>query len=332
MAKNFKQKKILNLARRVIDTEVSSIINARKFLGNNFVEAIRILMLCTGKVIVTGVGKSGIIGRKISATLASTGTPSTFLHPADAVHGDLGMVCKNDVVIAISNSGETEEIIRILPSLKKIGVPVISITSDSESSLGLQSTVVISTGSINEADPFSLVPTSSTTTALVLGDAIAITLLSVKGFQKEDYAFYHPGGNLGRRLMLRVRDVMQTGNNVPIVSLNSSMKEVVKEINEKNLGFNLVVDSEKRVSGIITDGDLRRLLAKNAEIFKLKAFQCMTKNPVGIEEDKLAVQALALMEEKEITCLVITDNKKRLKGIVHLHDVLGKRQFSQELS
>ncbi|MCM8765019.1 MAG: KpsF/GutQ family sugar-phosphate isomerase [Candidatus Omnitrophica bacterium] len=331
MNKKINEKRILKHAKRVIDIEVENILNARKHLGSEFIKAIEILISCRGKVIVTGVGKSGIIGRKISATFASTGTPSTFLHPGDAVHGDLGMVSKNDVVVAISNSGETDEIVRIIPVLKKIGVPIISITSGPESSLGMQSTVVLSTGQIREADPFSLIPSSSTTTALVLGDAIAIVLLSVKGFQKEDYAFFHPGGNLGRRLMLKVKDVMQTGNKIPVVSYDSPMEKVISEINKKNLGFTLIVNSENKIAGIITDGDLRRLLAKKKNIFNLKAYECMTPNPLSIGEEKLAVQALAIMEEKEITCLVIRDKNNRAKGIVHLHDVLGKRHFSQEM-
>lgn len=331
MAKKFSETRILREARRVIDIELENIVNVRKYLGSEFVKAIRILACCKGKVIVTGIGKSGIIGRKISATLASTGTPSSFLHPGEAIHGDLGMVSRNDIVLAISNSGETDEIVRIVPSLKKIGVPIISITSEPKSSLGLQSTVVLCTGPIKEADPFSLIPSSSTTAALVVGDAIAITLLTIKGFQKQDYAFYHPGGNLGRRLMLRVRDVMQTGSKIPVVDCDSPMEKVIAEINRKNLGFTLVIDKKKKVVGIITDGDLRRLLAKKKNIFGLKAYQCMTHNPLGVEEDKLAVQALAIMEEKEITCLVIRGKDGRAKGIVHLHDVLGKRNFSQEL-
>ncbi|MCM8821670.1 MAG: KpsF/GutQ family sugar-phosphate isomerase [Candidatus Omnitrophica bacterium] len=331
MERKFSEKRILQQAKKVIDIEVGNIQNVRNHLGNEFVKAIRMLNSCKGKVIVTGIGKSGIIGRKISATFASTGTPSTFLHPGDAVHGDLGMVSADDVVVAISNSGETDEIIRIVPVLKKIGVPIISITSGPESSLGMQSTVVLSTGPIREADPFSLIPSSSTTTALVLGDAIAIVLLSIKGFQKEDYAFYHPGGNLGRRLMLRVKDVMQTGNKIPVVDYDSPMEKVISEINKKNLGFTLIVDQENRIAGIITDGDIRRLLARKKNIFDLKAYECMTPDPLSIGEEKLAVQALAIMEEKEITCLVIRDKNNRAKGIVHLHDVLGKRNFSQEV-
>ena len=325
------KKRIISEAKRVIDAEISNLVSASKCLGNGFFKAIELLALCKGKVIVTGIGKSGIIGRKISTTLASTGTPSTFLHPGEAVHGDLGMVSKTDIVLVLSNSGETEEILRIIPSLKRIGVSIISITSSQKSSLGLQSTVVLDTGPMCEADPFSLVPTSSTTTALVLGDALAITLLTIKGFQKEDYAFYHPGGSLGKRLMLKVRDVMQTKNKIPTVYQNSSMEDVISEINRKNIGFTLVLDKKSRVVGIITDGDLRRLLADKKDVYSIKAEECMTKNPLGISEDNLAVQALATMEEKEITCLVIRDKYGRAKGIVHLHDVLGKRQFAYEL-
>ncbi len=325
------KKRIISEARRVIDTEISNLLGARKCLGSGFVRAIELLSSCKGKVIVTGIGKSGIIGRKISTTLASTGTPSTFLHPGEAIHGDLGMVSKTDIVIAISNSGETEEILRIIPSLKKIGVPIISITSSPDSSLGLQSSIVLETGPMCEADPFSLIPTSSTTTALVLGDALAITLLTIKGFQKEDYAFYHPGGNLGRRLMLKVKDVMQTGSRIPSVYEDSRMEDAILEINRKNLGFTLVLDKKSKVVGIITDGDLRRMLARKKDIYSMKAKDCMTRNPLGITEDNLAVSALALMEEKEITCLVARDRFGRTKGIVHLHDVLGKRQFSHEI-
>ncbi|HPP67022.1 MAG TPA: KpsF/GutQ family sugar-phosphate isomerase [bacterium] len=326
------QERILTEARRVINTEIKNLEGTKRCLGPEFVKAVELFASCKGKVIVTGIGKSGIIGRKISTTLASTGTPSTFLHPGEAIHGDLGMVSKPDVVLVISNSGETEEILRIIPSLKKIGVSIISITSNTESSLALQSSVVLNTGPICEADPFSLIPTSSTTTALVLGDALAITLLTIKGFQKQDYAFYHPGGNLGRRLMLKVRDVMETGDKIPLVYGDTSMERVISEINRKNLGFTLVIDKKLRVKGIITDGDLRRLLAqKKKDIYAMQAKQCMTENPLSISKDKLAVQALAIMEEKEITCLVVKDSRGRAEGIVHLHDVLGKRQFIQEL-
>jgi len=325
------KKKILKYAKKIIGIECKNLEKVKNKLDNSFVKAIELILKCKGKVVVTGIGKSGIIGRKISATFASTGTPSIFLHPGEAIHGDLGVVSNKDVVLAISNSGETEEILKIIPSIKKIGAKIISLTSSKNSSLSLYSDETIVMGEIEEADPFGLIPSSSTTCSLVVGDAIACTLLLLKGFQKKDFAFYHPGGNLGKRLMLKVKDVMQTGKKIPMVSINNSLLDAIKEINEKNLGFTLVVDEKKKLKGIITDGDLRRLVAKNPDISKFTIYDCMTKNPKTIEEDKLAVQALAIMEELEITCLVILDNKKIPKGIVHLHDLLGKKEFKVEI-
>ncbi|RKY32615.1 MAG: hypothetical protein DRP67_00580 [Candidatus Omnitrophota bacterium] len=324
------KEKILEQAKRIIETEYENLKKIRENLDYNFVSAVELILNCKGKVVVTGIGKSGIIGRKISATLASIGIPSTFLHPGEALHGDLGIVTENDVVIAISNSGETEEILRIIPSIKKIGASIISITSSKNSTLAYRSDVTISTGEIVEADIFGIIPSSSTTCQLVIGDALALTLLSLKGVQKKDFAFYHPGGSLGRRLMLKVADVMQTGERIPCVSDNATLIDVVKEINSKNLGFTLVVDKEGKLKGIITDGDLRRLLAKKPDITKASIYDCMTPNPKTVEEDKLAVHALQIMESLEITCLVVVDEEKRPKGIVHLHDLLGKKEFKVE--
>ncbi len=324
------KEKILNIARKIIDIECRNIEKMRNVLNDDFVQAIELILNMKGKLIITGIGKSGIIGRKISATISSIGIPSTFLHPGEAVHGDLGMVTNKDILIAISNSGETEEIIRIIPIVKKIGTKIITITSSKNSTLGLYSDVTIETGKIEEADPFGIIPSSSTTCTLVLGDAIALTLMAIKGIQKEDFALYHPGGSLGKRLMLKVKQFMQTGENIPKVNINSTLIDAIKEINNKNLGFTLVVDDEGKLKGIITDGDLRRYLLKQPDITKGSIIECMTKNPKTIEEDRLAVQAIAMMEKLEITCLIIVDEENKPKGIVHLHDLLGKKEFGVE--
>ncbi len=324
------REKIIEEAKRIIETEYKNLEKVKENLDHNFASAVELILNCRGKVVITGMGKSGIIGRKISATLASIGIPSTFLHPGEAIHGDLGMVSANDIVIAISNRGETEEILRIIPSIKKIGAQIISITSSRDSSLAYKSDITISTGEIVEADIFGLIPSSSTTCQLVIGDALALTLLSLKGFQKKDFAFYHPGGTLGRRLMLKVSDVMQTGDKIPSVSDTATLPEVVREINRKNLGFTLVVDKDGKLKGIVTDGDLRRLLERKPDITKASIYECMTPNPKTVEEDKLAAHALQIMENLEITCLVVLDEERKPKGIVHLHDLLGKKEFRFE--
>lgn len=324
------KEKLIELAKKIIDIECKNIEKVKNNLNKSFVEAIECIYNMKGKVIITGMGKSGIIGRKISATLSSIGIPSIFLHPGEAVHGDLGTVTKQDILFIISNSGETEEIIRIVPIIKKIGAKIITITSSKNSTIGLYSDIIIETGEIEEADSFGIIPSSSTTCALVLGDAIALTIMAIKGVQKEDFAFYHPGGNLGKRLMLKVRDFMQTGDKIPKVNINDSLKNAIKEINDKNLGFTLVVDNDGKLKGIITDGDIRRFLLKQSDIGKGKIEECMTKNPKTIEEDRLAVQAIAIMEKLEITCLIIVDEDNKPKGIVHLHDLLGKKEFGIE--
>ena len=322
---------IIKQAKNIVDIEIKNLEKLKNYLDRNFISAVKMIYGCKGKIVITGMGKSGTIGKKISTTFASTGTPSIFLHPGEAIHGDLGVVCSNDVVIAVSNSGETPELLRILPSLRKIGAKIISLTSGEKSSLSLQSDVVLNTGPVEEADPFGIIPSSSATVALVFGDVLAFTLLTLKGFQKEDYAFYHPGGNLGKRLLLRVKDVMQTGLKIPKVYENDSLAEAIKEINKKNMGFTLVEDKKGKLLGIITDGDIRRLLTKTSDISDKKAFECMVANPKEIEEDKLAVQAMAIMEKYEITCLVIKEKNGKVKGFVHLHDLLGKKEFSPEL-
>lgn len=325
-----KKEGLLNYAKDVIDTECRNLRNMRDHLGKEFAEALDIIYHCKGKVILTGMGKSGIICRKIAGTFSSLGIPSVFLHPGDAVHGDLGTISKNDTVLVISNSGETEEILRILPSIKKIGAAIVSLTCSKDSSLGRYCDVAIETGEIEEADVFGMIPSSSTTCALVLGDAMALSLMRKKGLKKQDFAFFHPAGNLGKRLMLKVKDVMHTGKDVPAVSADAKITEIVKEITKKNLGFTLVNDEKGRVAGIITDGDIRRILHKKGDISKLKAPEYMTKQPKAINGERLAVEALSIMEKSEITSLVILNKHKKAVGVVHLHDLLGKKEFKFE--
>jgi len=324
------KKEIIESGKKVIEIECENLNRVKENLGESFAKAVEKFKDCKGKVIVTGMGKSGIIGRKIVGTLASIGIPSIFLHPGEAVHGDLGVVSKNDIVLLISNSGETDELIRIVPSIKKIGAEIISITATKNSTLGQYSDIVIETGEIKEADTFGIIPSSSTTAALVIGDALALTLMNIKNVQKQDFAFFHPGGNLGRRLMLRVKDIMQTGNNIPIVSEDAPLIEGIKEINRKNLGFTLAVDRNRKLKGIITDGDIRRLIAREENLENLKVKDVMTKNPKTIDEESLAVKAMEIMEKYEITCLAILDENKKPKGIIHLHDLLGKKEFRIE--
>jgi len=324
------KKEIIEFGKRIIEIECKNLERVKENLGDSFAEAVETLKSVEGKVVITGMGKSGIIGRKIVGTLASIGISSIFLHPGDAVHGDLGVVSKNDVVLLISNSGETDELIRIVPSIKKIGAKIISITATKKSTLGQYSDIVIETGEITEADNFGIIPSSSTTTALVIGDALSLTIMNIKNVKKQDFAFFHPAGNLGKRLMLRVKDIMQTGENIPIVDENRTLIDGIKEINRKNLGFTLAINKNNCLTGIITDGDIRRLLAKDIDITKLKIKEVMIKNPKTIDEDMLAVKAMEIMEKYEITALPIVDENKKIKGVVHLHDLLGKKDFGIE--
>lgn len=271
----------------------------------------------------TGMGKSGIIARKIAATMASTGTPSFFLHPAEGVHGDLGMITKGDVVVAISNSGKTREVLEVIPVVKRLGLKLIAMTGNLESELAKRADVVLDISVEREACPLGLAPTASTTAALVMGDALAMALLKRKGFRKEDFAFVHPAGSLGKRLLLRVEDLMHVGGEIPIVKPETPMKDVVLEISTKRLGMTTVVDDEGRLIGVITDGDLRRLIERMGKaMFDAKAKDVMTKNPKTIRKDALAVKALGEMERYSITSLVVVDNKNKVEGVIHLHDLL----------
>ncbi|RJQ22232.1 MAG: KpsF/GutQ family sugar-phosphate isomerase [Nitrospiraceae bacterium] len=314
---------IINQAKNILKIESEAVSALIDRIDKNFIHAIEILHSCESKVVVTGMGKSGIIGRKIAATLASTGTPAFFLNPAEGGHGDVGVVSKGDVVLAISNSGGTEEIIRILPTLKRMDIRIIAMTGNLQSALAKASDVVLDVSVKEEACPMGLAPTASTTATLAMGDALAITLLDKKGFTEEDFAFFHPGGNLGRRLLLTVEDLMHTGRAIPSVHADTLMKDAIMEISSKRLGITAVTDDGRKLSGVITDGDLRRGLEKWGEgFFSLRTGDVMTHRPKTITGNMLAAKAVAIMEKYSITVLMVTDEEGNIKGVIHLHDLL----------
>jgi arabinose-5-phosphate isomerase len=315
---------ILQRAKDVLNIEAKGIVSLVDRLDDVFLRAVELLHGCCGKVVVTGMGKSGLIGRKIAATLSSTGTPAFFLHAGDAVHGDLGMVMKGDVVLAVSNSGETEEILKLLPHFKLNGLKVVVMTGKPDSTLGKAGDAVIDVGVNEEACPLGLAPTASTTASLAMGDALAVVLLEKKGFKEEDFAVRHPGGILGRKLLLRVEDLMHRGNEIPLVNEETPMKDALFEITSKRLGVTGVVDSKGMLIGVITDGDLRRgLESKGEEFFRLKAKDLMTRNPKTIASDSLAAEAVDVMEQRPITSLFVLANGSRKPiGVIHLHDLV----------
>lgn len=310
----------LSLARKVLQTEAAAVLALVNRVDDKFARAVELIRHCKGRVIVTGMGKSGIVCRKIAATLASTGTPAFFLHPAEAVHGDLGVIQADDVVIAMSYSGETEELTRVLETLKRLGAPMIALTGDVQSTLAQAADVALDCSVSEEACPMNLVPTASTTAALAMGDALAMTVLVEKGFKPEDFASLHPAGKLGKRLM-RVDQLMAAGDELPVVQLHTSMKDVIYEMSRKKLGMTSVVEKDGRLAGIITDGDLRRKMGANASIMDLTAKDVMTLNPVAIQHSTLAAEALAMMEQRKITSIVVIDADRRVAGVVHLHDL-----------
>jgi arabinose-5-phosphate isomerase len=321
----------LALARKVLETEAAAILALVDRLDDRFEQAVRMLLDCRGRAIVTGMGKSGIVCRKIAATLSSTGTPAFFLHPADAPHGDFGVLQANDVVIAVSNSGETDELLRLLETIKRVGAQVIAITGDVSSSLAQAADVVLDCAVSEEACPMNLVPTASTTAAFALGDALAMTLLVAKGFREEDFANLHPGGKLGKRLM-RVERLMHGGEQRPMVQLHTPMADVMAEMSRKGFGMTCVVDAGDRLAGIITDGDLRRQMmaaqkGDGRSILELMASDVMTRNPVTINRATLAVEALRRMEERKITSIVVVGPGQLVEGVVHLHDLWRTQLF-----
>jgi len=310
------------LAERVLRIEAEAILGLIAKLDERFERAVELLRACAGRVIVTGMGKSGLIGRKIAATLASTGTPAYFLHPAEGVHGDLGMVARGDVVLALSNSGETDEVLAILPPLKRLGVPILLLTGNPTSSLARQWEVVLDFSVREEACPMNLAPTSSTTAALAAGDALALALLELRGLRPEDYAALHPRGSLGWRALFRVADLMLTGDAVPVVPENAPLREVIVEMTRKRKGMTTVIDGAGRLVGVITDGDLRRLHLTGKSIDDLSAGEVTSREPKTIRADDLAAKALEVMETWQITSLVIVDPGRRPVGLIHMHDIL----------
>ncbi|MBI5750476.1 MAG: KpsF/GutQ family sugar-phosphate isomerase [Nitrospinae bacterium] len=313
---------IIEQAKRVLMIESKAIEALVDRIGEDFVQAVELIYKCSGRVVVTGMGKSGIIGKKIASTLASVGTPALFLHPADGIHGDLGMVTKDDVIICLSNSGETEELLKLLPVIKRFNIKLIAITGNTKSTLARSGDVVLDVSVDEEACPWDIVPTASTTATLAMGDALCIALLDKRGFKKEDFAIFHPGGSLGKSLLLTVNDLMHKGDTIPIVREDAILKDVIYEISSKKMGVTAVVDGKMVLKGIVTDGDLRRLLEKRRDIFEITAAEIMSKNPKTIDKDELAAKALQIMEQYSITSLLIVDGKNSPTGIVHLHDLL----------
>ena len=313
-------------ARQVLKTEADAILGLIDRLDGGFESAVQLLFECRGRVIVTGMGKSGIICRKIAATLSSTGTSAYFLHPAEAIHGDLGAIREEDVVLALSHSGETEELVRLIESIRRIGARLIAMTGTSDSTLGRAADVTLDCGIAEEACPMNLVPTASTTAALALGDALAMTLLVRKGFREEDFASLHPGGKLGRRLM-RVEHVMHSGSAAPIVKTTTPMPDVFHEMSDKRLGMTCVVDGQGRLVGIFTDGDLRRLMLASSDVLALTAGDVMKTNPRTIRREMLAVEALKIMETHKITSVVVAADGGEVEGVVHLHDLWRTQMF-----
>jgi arabinose-5-phosphate isomerase len=315
-----------DVARQVLETEANAIRNLMENLPEEFDRAVELIVGCAGRVVFTGLGKSGIICRKISATMRSTGTPALFMHPAEAIHGDLGMVTERDLVVAVSNSGTTEEILDLLAVLRRIGVSLIAISSNPESPLAEAADLHLDVGVRREACPMNLAPTASTTASLALGDALAMAVSVKKGFKEEDFARLHPGGKLGKRF-LKVGDLMHTGDEVPRVAEDTAMKDVIYEMSRKGLGMTTVQDEAGRLLGVITDGDLRRLMERDPDPLVRNAGEVMHRGGVCIEAEELATAALKLLEERRITSLMVCDGDAPLKGVLHLHDLWGVGLF-----
>ncbi len=315
---------MIETAKRVLKIEAEAVLALADRLDDSFTRAVEMILAGQGRVVITGMGKSGLICQKIAATLASTGTPAFFLHPAEGIHGDLGMLMKGDIVIAVSNSGTTEEIVRILPVIKRMGLPLIAMTGSRTSPLARAGDVFLDISIREEACPLGLAPTASTTVTLALGDALAVALLEERGFKEEDFALFHPGGALGRRLLLRVEDLMHTGDAIPLVQMNTPLKEALFEITSKKLGITGVLDDAGILVGVFTDGDLRRAIEKGFEVFNRPIGEVMSRNPKRILHSNLAAKALQRIEEHTITSLFVfeTDESQVPIGIIHLHDLL----------
>ncbi len=315
-------RKLRELGLAVLRTEAEAIQALTERVDDNFVRACDHMLHCRGRIVVTGMGKSGHIGNKIAATLASTGSPAFFVHPGEASHGDLGMITEGDVVLALSNSGETAEIITILPIIKRLGVPLIAMTGNPDSTLAREADVNLDVSVTREACPLGLAPTASTTATLAMGDALAVALLEVRGFTEQDFARSHPGGSLGRRLLLHVGDIMHRGDAIPAVPEGATLGQALVEMTAKGLGMTAVVDGERRIRGIFTDGDLRRTLDRGVDLQRTPVAEVMTPGGVTTRPDRLAAEALKLMEEKKINALLVVDEENRLTGALNMHDLL----------
>ena len=315
-----------SLAKKVLQTEADAIIALIDRLDENFDRAVKMLYECQGRVIVTGMGKSGIICRKIAATLASTGTAAFFLHPAEATHGDLGVIQSNDILLALSNSGETQEVLRLLEAIRRIGARIVAITGNPASTLAQAADVSLDCQVSEEACPLNLVPTASTAAALAMGDALCMTLLVEKGFRQEDFAKIHPGGKLGKKLM-RVDQLMHGGADTPKVRTDTSMRDVIYEMSSKQLGMTCVLNAGDQLVGIITDGDLRRCMVDHSNLLEMRAGDVMTKRPIVIDPSTLAAQALLIMEQRKITSLVVGASDQSVAGVIHLHDLWRTELF-----
>ncbi|MCU0237675.1 MAG: KpsF/GutQ family sugar-phosphate isomerase [Acidobacteria bacterium] len=310
----------IETGKKVLQTEANAILKALNRIDQRFADAVDILFHCRGQIVVAGMGKSGLVGRKIAATMTSTGSPAVFLHPAEAIHGDIGIIHPEDVVIVLSTSGETGEVTRMLDYIKRLGIKLVALVGNPRSTLARQSDVFIDCSVEKEACPTGLVPSASSTLALAVGDALSIALMEKRGFSEEDFRYFHPGGQIGKRL-LKVKHLMHKGKQLPVADVAARMKGVIRVINEKKFGVAIVVRDGDRVAGIITDGDLRRLFLKGTDFARTSASSCMTAAPLCISEEKMAVEALKIMEDRAVTSLVVVDEKNRLRGLLHLHDL-----------
>lgn len=319
--------RLLSLGRAVLEIESRAIRDLVDHLDDAFAKAAGCMLACRGRIVVLGMGKSGHIGGKIAATLASTGSPAFFVHPGEASHGDMGMITTDDVVLALSNSGETGELVVLIPLIRRLGIPLVAMTGDPNSTLAKQATVHVNVAVTDEACPLGLAPTSSTTAALAMGDALAIAMLQARGFTEEDFALSHPGGTLGRRLLLKISDLIHTGSDMPTVACDLSISDALPEMTEKSLGMTAVIDADGRVAGIFTDGDLRRVLDQKIDIATASIGSVMTPDCTMVAADILAAEALRIMQDGKFNALLVVDDERRLVGVLNMHDLLRSRVF-----
>ncbi len=322
MNKNSDQ--IIKLAQKVLNIESEEILKAGKNISNNFTDAVNEILNCNGKIVLSGMGKSGHIARKIASTFASTGTPAFFMHPGEASHGDLGMITKDDIVIFFSNSGQSDELISIFPTIKRIGAKIIGISGNANSELANESDIHISAAVTKEACPLGLAPTASTSVSLALGDALAICVLDLREFTAEDFANSHPGGNLGKNTLTKIKDIMRIGQNIPSINIKASLKDAIEEMSNKKVGFTSILDDKNKLVGILTDGDLRRAVLNKKNI-ESSIEDCMTKNPITLNGSEMAIEAVNIMEKSKVNCFLITDKDEKVIGMLNLNDLLGSK-------